>query len=71
MAGRVPALLAPAQPLASKTDLAEPNWVKVLGSSATQVWSMVKTFRERGNHEIAASLEAAAEKQAGTGGKDK
>ena len=54
----------PAQPLASKTDLAEPNWVKVLGSSATQVWSMVKTFRERGNHEIAASLEAAAEKQA-------
>ena len=25
---------------------------------------MVKTFRERGNHEIAASLEAAAEKQA-------
>ena len=54
----------PAQPPTPKTDLAEPNWVKVLGSSATQVWSMVKTFRERGNHEIAASLEAAAEKQA-------
>lgn len=54
----------PAQPLISKTDLTEPNWVKILGSSATQVWSMVKTFRERGNHEIAASLETAAEKQA-------
>ena len=54
----------PAQPLTSKTDLTEPNWVKILGSSATQVWGMVKTFRERGNHEIAASLEAAAEKQA-------
>ena len=54
----------PAQPLTSKTDLTEPNWVKILGSSATQVWSMVKTFRERGNHEIAASLETAAEKQA-------
>lgn len=54
----------PAQPVSSKTDPTEPNWVKVLGSSASQVWSMVKTFRERGNHEIAASLEAAAEKQA-------
>jgi hypothetical protein len=41
----------------------EPPWVSVL-PAARGLWNMIVTFRERGSHEIADNLEAAAEKQA-------
>jgi len=41
----------------------EPAWVSVL-PAASGLWNMIVTFRERGSHDIADNLEAAAEKQA-------
>ena len=41
----------------------EPSWVHVL-PAAKGLWSMIRTFRERGNHQIANNLESAAERQA-------
>ena len=43
--------------------ISEPPWVAVL-PAARGLWSMIVTFRQRGNHQIADNLEAAAEKQA-------
>ena len=39
-----------------------PKWVEIL-PAAGGIWSMIKTLRERGNHEIADKLQLAAEKQ--------
>ena len=39
-----------------------PKWVQIL-PAANGIWSMIKTLRERGNHEIADNLQMAAEKQ--------
>jgi len=41
----------------------EPPWVSVLPSTRG-LWNMINTFRERGSHDTADTLEAAAEKQA-------
>ncbi|XP_023325589.1 uncharacterized protein LOC111699210 isoform X2 [Eurytemora carolleeae] len=51
------------KPAASPSAECVPKWVEIL-PAAGGIWSMIKTLRERGNHEIADKLQLAAEKQA-------